>query len=83
MKPGFNKFAALESQREHALHQKRLKAMRPSLDIKPPRSLEFPHMHFNAKKKMAEECRPISPLCLRFLNLMPSFSLHMNMCSAK
>jgi hypothetical protein len=51
----YNRFAQLEAQREHALHQQRLRKIKPSLKVEAPVSMEFQHMKVNAKKKMMTE----------------------------
>lgn len=57
MKPSFplNRVAQKEAEREHALHMKRLHAVKATTDMAPPKSLMFPHMKVNAKKKLMEE----------------------------
>lgn len=50
-----NRFTRAEAEREHKLHQKRLSKVKPVTDVAEPRSLQFPHMRVNAKKKMALE----------------------------
>ncbi len=57
MKSSFppNRVAMKDAEREHALHMKRLLSVKASTDVAPPKSLMFPHMKVNAKKKLMLE----------------------------
>jgi hypothetical protein len=51
----YNRLAQLEAQREHALHQQRLRKIKPSLKVEAPVSMEYQHLKVNAKKKLMIE----------------------------